>query len=146
MIRGDTANFKFTVNMQNIKGKSEPWIPTENDRVYFTCKKDFDSEVAFQKVYPETISYGTETNYFHTTVEPKDTCRLKAGDYLYEIKIVKNAINPTINFKPGDFASLPLIEIDNKNAINYIVESLIKLAKIDMQPLRDLNDNRTEFV
>ena len=93
MIRGDTANFKFTVNMQNIKGKSEPWIPTENDRVYFTCKKDFDSEVAFQKVYPETISYDTETNYFHTTVEPKDTCRLKAGDYLYEIKIVKNAIN-----------------------------------------------------
>ena len=47
------------------------------------------------------------------------------------IQYISNAINPTINFKPGDFASLPLIEIDNKNAINYIVESLIKLAKID---------------
>lgn len=99
MIRGDTQNYKWIIEVKNIDGSTTNWKPTENDKVYFTCKKDYNSDVAFQKVYPGSITFNEENGEFHTTVEPKDTMKLDTGNYVYDIKIIKNAINSTPDSK-----------------------------------------------
>lgn len=95
MIRGDTQNYKWIIEVKNIDGSKTFWTPEENDRVYFTCKKDYGSDIAFQKTYPENIEFNKDTGYFTTTIEQKDTYKLSIGTYIYDIKIIKNAINET---------------------------------------------------
>lgn len=93
MIRGDTHKFKWRIETTDKDtGEKTWWVPTAADKVYFTCKKDYSSPVAFQKVFPDTISFDEEDGYFRTTIEPVDTNKLDFGQYLYDIEIVVNAL------------------------------------------------------
>ena len=90
MIRGDTKRCKWMIKGMETDGNITFWKPTEKDKVYFTCKKDYDSEIAFQKVFPGNIRFDEESGYFYTIIEPKDTNKLPFGTYVYDIEIVIN--------------------------------------------------------
>ena len=80
--RGDTKKLKFKINIDET-----PYVPASGDRIYLTVKtRPNVDEFKIQKVYPETITYNSEDNYFRLTIEPEDTNDLKVMEYYYDIQ------------------------------------------------------------
>lgn len=94
MTRGDTLKFKFQRKTEN-----EEVIKEKVDEMYMTFKKSiYSKDILFQKSLKDgTITYDSETGYYHAVIEPKDTENLSYyDDYVFDIEITHNNVVKTI--------------------------------------------------
>jgi len=93
MTRGDTLKLKFSRQTEN-----QEVIFEKADEMYMTFKKSIYSEkILFQKSLKDgTITYDSETGYYHVIIEPADTEGLRYGDYVFDIEIKKGNTVKTI--------------------------------------------------
>lgn len=89
--RGDTK----LLNRFKIKDKEGNLINlTNNDQLYFTVKKNSNSnKVLIKKTINDGI-YLKDDGYYHITLEPSDTSKLNYGTYVYDIELKKT--NPKV--------------------------------------------------
>lgn len=93
MTRGDNASFDIVMRLGDTIKDFE-----EGDTVYFTVKKDLDSEKELQKVIT-TFDEGKAV----VEVLPKDTKEMVFGKYTYDIQLTdKHGVVTTI-IKPNVF-------------------------------------------
>lgn len=79
MVIGDTGTFSLT---PKIDGKA---ILTDGDVVYFTMRKLLDKSIVMQKEINEF-----EDGICTITINPEDTEILEPGNYIYDLKLVRN--------------------------------------------------------
>lgn len=102
LIRGNTLDFKFKL----INKLDKTVITAKQDKIYFTVKKDNDTEIkSIQKTLDNGISF-TEDGYYHIRLEHDDTCDLYYGDYPMDITIISDR-----NVKTGLKGILSIIEV-----------------------------------
>lgn len=91
IIRGDTYVFKF-----KRKDADGEVILNKARHLYFTVKKNYNSdEVIIQKTIDD-MTFDDETGYYTFRIEPSDTDGLKYGDYVYDIEVKQNDYTKTI--------------------------------------------------
>lgn len=79
--RGDSAYIKLEIKIKN----RDDYVLTENDRVFFTLKKDLlKKEYIFQKELSAN-NYDDDSLYIY--IEPKDTYNLDFGNYFYDVQL-----------------------------------------------------------
>jgi hypothetical protein len=84
LIRGDTYNLTFSLSLAN----GNAYILSENDKCYFTVKKDLIQEdYVFQKRNGAGIEYNEEQGLYRIKIEQEDTCDLNFGTYQFDIKV-----------------------------------------------------------
>lgn len=74
MIQGDSGVIELAL---------DNYILKTGDKVYFTVKKSYDSEVILQKIVEEFEANGVAK----IRLEPKDTKELELNTYLYDIQL-----------------------------------------------------------
>ncbi len=88
--RGDTYAFKF--RRQDQDGNI---ITTAPDALYFTVKKDADTEsFIFQKTFADMTL--DEDGYIHCVIDPSDTESQEYGNYYFDIEVTANSVVSTI--------------------------------------------------
>lgn len=94
MTRGDTLKLKFQRKTEN-----QEVIFEKVDEMYMTFKASIYSEkILFQKSLNDgTITYDSETGYYHVVIEPEDTENLSyCKDYVFDVEITKGNTVKTI--------------------------------------------------
>lgn len=87
IIRETTKGFEVKV----MDGKT----PAEVDKIYFTLKTNcFEENPIFQKSLINGIVY--KDNAYYIVINPEDTKDLEYGEYVFDIKIIKDGIKKTI--------------------------------------------------
>ena len=91
--RGDTCPFSFTR-----VDKTGEIIQEMATKIYFTVKKDYNSEkVVLQKTIGD-MSFDNGT--YHFTIEPEDTNGLEYGLYVYDLEVITDEYKQTISKGP----------------------------------------------
>lgn len=118
--RGDTNYlYKF-----RIKDKNENDINlTENDKLYFTLKSQYEDTALIKKKKDNGIILG-EDGYYHIILQPEDTEELEIDTYKYDIELdLYQSISDTYFVKTILEGKIKLTEdITRKEDRNNIVE------------------------
>lgn len=89
--RGDSFFFKF--HRKDLEGNK---ITTESEKMWFTVKENYNSKkVLIQKTLNDGITF-TKDGYYHVTIKPLDTKKLKYKKYVYDIQVENAGIVNTI--------------------------------------------------
>lgn len=81
-IRGDTQYIRFQLK----DGDGNPIQLTDDEKLYFTVKKDRNSKnVLLQKRYPSDITFSD--GYYQFELSSTDTSKLAYGSYQYDIEL-----------------------------------------------------------
>ena len=90
--RGDTCALEFTL----VDAKKTPIVLGEGDELYFTVKKNFNTnEAIFQKKYTSNQIVQSDGKYT-LTLETEDTNRLSYGSYVYDICLKSGSYRKTL--------------------------------------------------
>ena len=89
-VRGDTRRYRF----QRVNADGSV-ITDRPDKLYFTVKKNYDSQdFIFQKKL-EDFTIDDEGNY-RFTIEPDDTEAMKYGQYVFDIEVITGDVTTTL--------------------------------------------------
>lgn len=93
LIRGDTHEITFKL----ISEDGGNCILQDSDKVYFTVKRNFHGKnCVLQKTLGKGINYRPSTNEYVVRLDQNCSCYLECGQYVYDIKVVINSVNPVL--------------------------------------------------
>lgn len=96
LIRGDSKILGFPLNDK----KGNPLELKENDEIYFTVKKDENTEeFEFQKTLGNGIEYDSTRKLYIININPSDTEEMEYGTYGWDIEVdlAKEEGEPYVN-------------------------------------------------
>ena len=98
LVRGDT--FRATLTLQDRAGGL--YIPTPEDEIYFTVKRNAMTDKVLVKVKIENGEL---------VLTPEDTEGLEYGSYVYDVQITIPNVGKDTVIKPNIFEILPEVNI-----------------------------------
>ena len=93
LTRGDTNYITFRIRTED----NAPVELNSGDQLYFTVKKSFFHKACIiQKTFGNGITYDEETEEYMIELDQPCSCHLECGEYVYDIKIVLNSVEPVV--------------------------------------------------
>lgn len=81
--RGDTCPISFTLTDAN----GEPLVPTAETEIYFTVKKNFNTQTALIQKRLSTSGITVENGICSLTLTHLDTASMSYGKYRYDVQL-----------------------------------------------------------
>lgn len=97
VIKNPRGNYKPLSFRFKVKDTDEYYSPAEGDDVYFTLKKNYNTDkIVLLKHLNNGLFFDKETYYFSMYFEYEDTIKLAFDKFVGDITIVRNNLRPEL--------------------------------------------------